>query len=130
MQQLLAVPVAWRWAATLAFVALIVVLSVTPASGRTGDSIFVWLVVNTATPLQKLLHVAIYAVLSALWLWTLADIPSRPLRMALSFVLSVGLGTALEVHQTSVPGRFGTIADVLLNAIGAIIGLAAAIVLL
>lgn len=130
MQQILAVPVAWRWVVTLAFIALIVVLSVTPASGRTGDSIFVWLVVSTATPLQKLLHVAIYAVLSILWLWTLADIPSRPLRVALSFALSVGLGTALEVHQTSVPGRFGTITDVILNAIGAIIGLAAAIVLL
>ena len=130
MQQLLAVPVAGRWVVTLVFMALVVVLSVTPANGRPGDSFFVWLVMNTATPLQKLLHVTIYAVLSVLWLWTLADISSRPLRMALSFALSAGLGTALEVHQTNVPGRFGTMMDVMLNALGAVIGLAAAIVLL
>lgn len=130
MQQILAVPVAWRWLATLAFVALIVVLSVTPASARSGDSIFVWLVVNTAMPLQKLLHVAIYAALTLLWLWTLADISSRPLRVALSFVLAVGLGVALEVHQTNVPGRFGTLFDALLNTTGALIGLLAAIFLL
>jgi VanZ family protein len=36
----------------------------------------------------------------------------------------------LEWHQTRVPGRFGTVADVLLNLIGAIIGLIAAMFLL
>ncbi len=130
MNQLLAVPVGWRWAATLAFVALIVVLSATPAREQAGDSLFVWLVINTAPPIQKLLHVVIYGTLSVLWMWTLADISSVPLRVFLSFVLSVGLGAVLEFHQTRVPGRYGTLLDVLLNASGAVLGLLAAILLL
>lgn len=130
MQDFLAVPIGWRWAATLAFAALVVILSITPAIARSGDSVFVWLVMHTATPLQKLLHITIYALMSVLWLWTLADIPSKPMRFALAFTLSVGLGAALEVWQTSVPGRFGTVTDVLLNVAGVAIGLVAAILLL
>ena len=45
------------------------------------------------------------------------------LRIALALLLSVGLGVALEWYQTQVPGRFGTITDMLLNAVGAIVGI-------
>ena len=41
-----------------------------------------------------------------------------------------GLGVALEWYQTQVPGRYGTIVDVLLNVAGTVIGLGLAVLLI
>jgi VanZ family protein len=51
-------------------------------------------------------------------------------RLAISVVLSLCLGGALEWYQTTVPGRYGTITDVILNTIGTIGGLILAVLLL
>ena len=91
---------------------------------------FSWLVVNTATPIQKAMHVAVYAVLAMLWMWTLESVESRVIRVVLTLVVCVGLGAMLEWHQTRIPGRFGTVADVVLNVVGVIAGLIAALLLL
>jgi glycopeptide antibiotics resistance protein len=93
MDALLSIPVAYRWIATLAFIGVIIALSVTPGVER-------------------------------------PDITSTPVRLAISFVLSLCLGVALEWYQTTVPGRFGTITDVILNTIGTISGLILAVLLL
>ncbi len=119
----MSVPIGLRWLVTGAFVALVVILSVTPGHGKSDDSGFVWLVAVTPPTVQKILHLIVYAMLAALWAWTLAGIESRPLRFALAFILTVGLGGILEWYQTQVPGRFGTLGDVLLNALGAAAGL-------
>ncbi len=126
----LAAPPGIRWVTTLAFVGLIVALSVAPAVARTRSSVVVWLVVHTATSVQKALHVAAYAVLAILWVWTLEPIEPHVLKTALAFSASVGLGAALEWHQVRVPGRHGTMLDVVLNAVGAAVGLALAVVIL
>lgn len=130
MDTLLSIPVAYRWAITLLFVGLIVGLSVTPGIGRPDDNLFSWLFTNTAPPVQKVLHVVTYAVLATLWMWTLAGIEGVPRRMALAFALALLLGVALEWYQTTVPGRYGTISDVLLNSVGIVLGLFAALFLL
>ena len=130
MDALLSIPVAYRWAATLLFVGLIIGLSVTPGVERTDDNLFSWLFDNTAPPIQKVLHVVTYAMLAVLWMWTLAGIESRPQRMALSFALALLLGVALEWYQTNVPGRYGSIIDILLNTAGIVLGLVAAMLLL
>jgi VanZ family protein len=111
-------------------IAVIVALSVVPGRAHPGDSAFVWLVSMTPAPLQKLMHGVTYATLTLLWMWTLEKINSVPLRMALAFTLSVGIGAVLEWYQTSVPGRFGTLMDAILNAVGSIVGLIAALFLL
>ena len=123
LSQFLSLPALYRWLLTILFVGLVVILSVTPGRAQPGDSIFVWLVVNTPTPLQKLMHIAIYAALALLLMWSLEAVESRTARIALTFVLTVSLGAVLEWYQTLVPGRFGTIIDALLNAIGAVAGL-------
>ena len=123
LSHFLSLPALYRWLITIMFVGLVVILSVTPGRAQPGDSIFVWLVVNTPTPLQKLMHVAIYAALALLVMWSLEAVESRTARIALTFVLTVSLGAVLEWYQTLVPGRFGTIIDALLNAIGAVAGL-------
>ena len=76
------------------------------------------------------MHVATYAILAVLWMWTLESVESRIVRTALAIIATVGMGAVLEWHQTRVPGRFGTIFDVLLNTLGALVGLAIALLLL
>ncbi len=124
------VTVSVRWLITIAFGILVVILSVTPGRDQTDDSIFVWLIVNTPTLLQKLLHIAVYASLAFLLAWSLENVDPRPLRLAIALVLAVCLGAGLEWYQTIVPGRFGTVLDVLLNAGGALLGLLVAVIVL
>jgi len=124
------IPVAVRLIVTLVLVVGIVTLSVVPGRSQPGDSAFVWLVSVTPMPLQKVLHVIAYATLAVLLMWTLETIDSMPRRVALAFVVTVSLGAVLEWYQTSVPGRFGTFADAILNMIGSIAGLIVAVFLL
>ena len=125
--QYLSIPTIYRWLVTLVFVGVVVVLSVTPGRFQTGDSVFVWLVANTPTLLQKIMHVAVYATLALLFMWALDTIESRLSRMVLTLVLAFSIGIVLEWYQTMVPGRFGTIVDVLLNVSGAVAGVVAAL---
>jgi len=124
------IPVPSRWFITLSFIVLLIVLSVTPGNSQKDDSIFVWLVASTPTLVQKIMHIAAYAALAFLWVWTLEHIKQEPARLATAFALTLGLGIALEWYQTMVPGRFGTLFDIVLNSFGAIAGLIAAILLL
>ena len=104
------VPVAYRWILTLVFVAVLISLSITPGTSRPDDNIFAWLYANTSTPVQKAMHISAYAVLTLLWMWTLTSIASFKLRSLLAVLLSLSLGVALECYQTTVPGRFGSVA--------------------
>ena len=129
MLRILSIAPAYRLGITLVFVGLVIALSIAPGIERPNDSLFGWLVVNTATPIQKAMHVGVYAALAVLWMWTLESVESRVMRISLTLVATVGLGAILEWQQTRVPGRFGTVADVLLNMLGAILGLFAALLL-
>ena len=130
MDWLLSVPASARWTITLLFAAIVVALSISPGVERAGDNIFVWVIVRTPTLVQKLMHVATYAALAMSWMWTLDSIESRIVRIALTIIATIGLGAVLEWYQTRVPGRFGTVFDVVLNALGALVGLAMALLLL
>lgn len=123
-------PLPCRWLIILAYVAMIIALSIAPGHAQPDDTIFSWLVIFTAAPVQKALHFVIYAALVVLWMWTLDTIGPRSLRALLSVMLAIGLGAILEWYQLSVPGRFGSITDVLLNSAGAIAGLLLALLLL
>ena len=130
MDALLSVAAGYRWALTLAFTAFVIGLSVTPGIESPDDNLFSWLYANTAPLTQKILHVVTYAVLGALWMWTLAGIASTPVRIVVSVALAFTLGIALEWYQTTVPGRFGSIGDILLNSLGVVLGIAVALFLL
>jgi hypothetical protein len=130
MDCLLSVSASSRWIITLILAAIVVALSISPGVGRPGDNIFVWVIVRTPTLIQKIMHVVTYSTLAMAWMWTLESIESRTVRILLTIIVTVGLGTVLEWYQTRVPGRFGTVFDVALNAIGAAIGLVLALFLL
>ncbi len=126
----MAVPLHYRWLATALLVAALVAVSVVPARSQPGDTVFEWLVWVAPMPLQKVMHVLLYGLLAFLLAWALENVESRWTRYALALALSVSLGAVLEGLQTRIPGRFGTLGDVLLNGGGALLGLALALVLL
>ena len=130
MDVLLSIPIAYRWAVTILFIGFVIGLSITPGVEGPDDNLFSWLFSHTSSPVQKVLHVVTYALLATLWMWTLAGIESVPVRLALSLVLALGLGIALEWYQTTVPGRFGSVLDIALNAVGAVVGLIVALLLI
>ncbi|MGD8308704.1 MAG: VanZ family protein [Chromatiales bacterium] len=106
---------------TLALLASIAVLTV---SVLPGDSRAVRAVPERV---QKAMHVAAYAVVAALWSWTLGLSEMEPPgRTALAVGLATGLGALIEYLQRYRPGRYGTWADVARNAVGAVIGAVAA----
>ncbi|MFZ0258267.1 MAG: VanZ family protein [Gammaproteobacteria bacterium] len=115
---------------TLCFMALLAVASLIPGRPQPGDSAFIWLVAETPKVLQKVLHVGLYGVLVLLWVWTLDSIESRTHRFLIAFMLAVVFGAVMEWYQAKVPGRFGTLIDVVLNAAGAALGLLVATFLL
>ena len=118
------IPTAVRWGAAAGFATVIVFLSLTPDRYRPGDGVFHWLVAATKTPVQKALHVVAYAVLTLLLVWALETIRSTGKRLLLAVFIAVAFGASLEWMQLHVPGRFGTLYDVGLNGIGALLGLA------
>jgi len=69
-------------------------------------------------------------VLVLILAWTLDSIQSRTFRFLISFFIAVAFGAVMEWCQTKVPGRFGTVTDVALDAAGAGFGLLAAVLLL
>ena len=111
---------------TLVFAGLIMLVSLLPVSSRHGDSPLSWLAAITPTPVQKVMHVCLYAILALLLAWSLDDIQSLTYRLLLAFTIAVAFGALMEWCQTMVPGRHGTLFDVALNATGAALGLLAA----
>ena len=111
-------PVITRLLVTSCYMALVIVVSVTP--GNDDSTTLRWVVFITPSLLQKLLHVGVYAGLSVLWMWALEH---RRARIALVVVISVAFSVSLEVAQTFVPGRFGNLFDVALNGLGTGLGL-------
>lgn len=113
-------PVAARLFITVSFMALIVALSVVPGRPQPGDSAFVWIVAATPPTLQKTMHVVVYAAMTLLLGWTLQTVRSRTLRLVTAAGIALCFGALMEWFQTMVPGRFGALIDVALNAVGVI----------
>ena len=115
---------------TLCFMALLMLVSLTPGHPKPGDSAFIWLIANTPTLIQKVLHFCLYGALALLLVWTLDSIQTRTYRFLIALIIAVTFGAVMEWCQTKVPGRFGTVYDVALNTAGATLGLLAAIFIL
>lgn len=117
-------PIALKISVTFFVTVLIVALSIVPGYPQPGDSSFVWYVAGTPTPLQKTMHVAAYAALASSLMWTFASSARRSGGAWPTFYLAVGSGTFLEWIQLGIPGRYSTVTDILLNALGAGLGIA------
>jgi hypothetical protein len=93
---------------------------VPPESPLLVELLFVW----TPPAVQNLLHIPLYGGLALAWRWSLGGWMRRASHLTLTaFVLTVGYGVIDEWYQLSVPGRYGSMTDVLLNTVGAIAAL-------
>ena len=101
------------WVITAAYAALLAAVSLLPSG--TGP-LSGWDTAISPT-LQNLLHVPAYAVL--VWLVSRAMRLRRLWHVALAAIACAAFGSVLECAQATVPGRFGSLEDTLLNVIGA-----------
>ena len=108
---------------------LISIGSLTPHEPGRARSVLGRTLDRTPTPVQKLLHVGLYGLLALLLVWSLGAISAFTPRLLTAFIITVGFGAVMEWCQTRVPGRVGSLADVLLNAAGAALGLLAAMLI-
>ena len=122
-------PVAMRIVLVIGFMVLLTFASLVPGRSEPGATLFIRLVAKTPTLLQKVLHVCLYGVLVLLLVWTLDSLQSRALQFLIPLFVVLAFGSIMEWCQTKVPGRFGTLSDVVLNAVGAALGLLAAALL-
>ena len=82
-------------------------------------------------PLRVVAHLGSYALLAGLLLLAL-DRGARPtLRgVAMAFTVAVLYGVSDEIHQSLVPDRTGRLDDVLVDALGAVMGVTVAALIL
>jgi len=78
--------------------------------------------------LQNAAHVPAYAWLAWTWRWALCAWLTVPnARVLAAFAITAGYGVLDELHQSFVPGRYASVADVLLDLAGAMLGLLLAV---
>ncbi len=118
----------YRLALVLVFMMGLFVLSAMPGHARPGDWLIVRFLAQTPPLIQKLMHVLLYGGLSWLWFWVLEPLLVRlHFRILVAFLFAAGFGALNEWRQVHVPGRYGSLADVTLNSIGAGLGLLLAV---
>ncbi len=102
----------------LGYMAVILVLSLIPGSGTTGD--LLGLIPST---IQNFLHVPAYALLAVLCVRTLATYRMGwRWRLTTALVLASTYGAAMEFSQTWAPGRVPSVLGFLLNLAGVVLG--------
>lgn len=109
-------------AATAAFALLLTVVSLMPSGAEDSGSSGWDTAISPA--LQNTLHVPAYLVLTVLAIGCLS-MPGRGRILGVAAVCA-GFGVILELGQAYVPGRTGSVADMLLNTLGAILGVTGA----
>lgn len=81
-------------------------------------------------PIRKAAHMTEYAVLSVLVMLALIVDGIKGIRLpVIAAIIAVAFAATDELHQRYVPGRYGCVRDVLIDAAGSIIGLTIAYVL-
>ena len=106
------------WLLALGYAGVLAVVSLLP-SGGTGP-LSGW-DTGISPGLQNLLHVPAYGVL--VWLVSRAMGLRRLRHLALTALACAAFGGLLECAQAAVPGRFGSLEDTLLNAVGAAVAI-------
>jgi len=92
-----------------------------PDEARGTYRIVVWL----PPGLQNLLHVPAYAGLAFLWHWSLKARLRPALVPIAAFLFTMAYSISEEWYQSFVPGRYASLTDVLLDCIGACVGVLA-----
>ena len=80
-------------------------------------------VLHWASPeLQNLLHIPLFGGLAWCWHWGLRSwVKQERWRFGAALAVTLIYAVLDEIHQLGVPGRFGSLTDVALNAVGAVL---------
>ena len=110
----------------LGYMAALFLLSSIPGDASTDTlvgKVFQWV-----TPgWQNLLHIPLYAGLTACWLWATAGYPlAQRYRLGIALVLTLLWAVVDEAHQMQIPGRYGSLTDLALNLLGAMLAITVA----
>ena len=109
----------FRMAVPLAYMAIIYGLSSIPDTQTDPANLAEQALQWTPPALQNLLHIPLYAGLTLTWFWALQQTKlTFQTTLAVAGALALVYGVSDELHQTTVPGRFGSITDLMLNALG------------
>ena len=74
--------------------------------------------------LQNLIHIPIFGLLAFLWLkaFTKHSILTS-VKIIMTLIITILFGCLDEFHQVFVPGRYGSLIDILLNIVGIFMGI-------
>ena len=102
---------------------LITGISSIPMDGSAENLTFL---ISLKPDVQNLLHIPVFGLLSYLWLRAFCSIHRSFLFCCMSACLvTVVFGMVDEFHQMYVPGRYAGLLDIILNTIGAGLGIMA-----
>lgn len=108
-----------RFLCPLAYMLAIYGLSSIPDTGAPETALqtaFQWV----SPTLQNLLHIPLYAGLCYVWFWALSGMNHSVLERCFGAIaVTVVFGVFDEWHQMIVPGRYGSLTDMMLNSLGA-----------
>lgn len=107
--------VLWRWVPAGLWMALIFALSA-QAGLRVSDD------PSVDGPFRHVVHIVVYAVLAVLLVHAI-QAPGKGQLLWLAALLATAYGVTDEIHQAFVPLRNGNLFDVLLDGVGALIGI-------
>ncbi|MEJ5349187.1 MAG: VanZ family protein [Desulfosoma sp.] len=107
----------------IVYLGVLTVLALAPMDSHAWTPRFL---VNISANVQNLMHIPCFGLLSLIALQTFMDAGKR--RRVLTFI-AVGISTVLysgilETAQAFVPGRYGSLTDLLFNVVGIVGGLA------
>ena len=102
---------------TIGYMAVLLVLSVMPDIQSTLNPL-----VMVSPAVQNLAHVPAYGFLAILWIFNLRSSgTARAQAVIAAMIIAAVYGLLIELLQTSVPGRFPSVLDGLLNVAGIVI---------
>lgn len=102
----------------LLFMAFIFIISSIP--GESDDKMLKF-IIGLDPSLQNFLHIPLYGTLQFLWLQSFKKLGKKGIwSVLICFLITIGYGVFDEFHQTFVPGRYGSLKDMLMNGLGAL----------
>ncbi len=106
-----------RFTLPIAYMLCVLLLSSIP--GDTSESIPTFVLSLIPSSIQNLLHIPLFAGLGLSWIWALNPTQlTTHQKSAALLLICISFAILDELHQLSIPGRYGSVSDLILDIIG------------
>jgi len=106
---------------TIPVVYMLCIFLLSSIPGDASQSIPTLVVSLIPSSLQNLLHIPLFAGLGLSWIWALNPTQlSTHKKTATLLVICISFAIFDELHQLNVPGRYGSLSDLMLDILGII----------